>query len=160
MKEWQPVGGENYPVISKGLACPTTPYRPIESIGDYSGLSNRSAVDETKNPGALAGATGAESIEQAFYEKVYQIRAARATSLCLAIGDCDPRDACEIMVAALSDLAAGQPSAPLLSFMDTAAFWADLACETELKAYLLACWSRLSPTSQAGFLAYVGGAAA
>ena len=50
---------------------------------------------------------------------------------------------------------AGQPIPPLMGYMDEAAFWADLACRAELKAYMLACWRRLSAADKAAFLAYV-----
>ena len=112
-----------------------------------------------ETPAARASATGAKSNEQAFKSKHYLKRAEAATALCLAIADCDPSDACEIMVAALADLSAGWPIPPLFNFMDEAAFWADLAPMPELKAYALACYNRLPLTDQAAFLAYVGRAA-
>ena len=59
------------------------------------------------------------------------------------------------MAATLADLSAGHPDAPLYLFMDHAAWWADFACEAELKAYCLACYNRLSPRSRAAFLAHV-----
>ena len=85
----------------------------------------------------------------------YRLRAAHATTLCYAISKCDPRDACWIMAAALEDLSAGMPGAPLFSFMHEANWWADWASEPELKAYLLACWTRLSPAARASFLRYI-----
>lgn len=85
----------------------------------------------------------------------YRLRLEHARTLAFAIGQCDPRDACHIMSAAIDDLSAGMPGAPLFSFMDAANWWADLASEPELKAYLLACWTRLSPKAQASFLAFV-----
>lgn len=42
------------------LASPTARNVPIEAIGEYRRLSNLSNVAEKENPGALAGATGAE----------------------------------------------------------------------------------------------------
>ena len=148
------------PCEINAVACPTAPNRPFEFIGDYCDLSNRSATAEVENPGALAGATGAICIEQVFKTKHYRNRAEAATALCHAIAECDPDDASQIMAVALADLSAGQPVAPLFSFMDQAAFWADFALVPELKAYALACYSRLPAKDQAAFLAYIGGRAA
>ena len=114
---------------------------------------------KNENPGALAGATGAIKIELAFKSKDYLKRAEAATTLCLAIADCDRQDACEIMEAALLHLGAGQPRPPLFSVMDEAAEWADFAVTAELKAYALACFNRMRPADQSAFLAYVGRAA-
>ena len=83
---------------------------------------------------------------------------ATATVLCHAILDCDPADACEIMAVAYDDLRAGMPIAPFLGVMDEAGFWADMATRAELKAYCLACYTRLPATDQAAFLGYVRGA--
>lgn len=110
---------------------------------------------ETKNPGALAGATGADRKTDTFTGQYYRKRADAATALCHAIAECDPRDACQIMAAALDDLSAGMPGAPLFSYLDAANWWSDLASEPELKAYLLACWSRLSPRAQSNFLRFI-----
>ena len=118
-------------------------------------MSNPLATSETKNPGASGNATGANSTDLAIVSEEYRLRAAHATTLCYAISNCDPRDACHIMAAALDDLSAGMPGAPLFSFMDAANWWADLASEPELKAYLLACWTRLSPKAQTAFLRYI-----
>ncbi len=112
---------------------------------------------KNENPGALAGATGANWKSVGDLSAAYRMRAEAATSLCLSIGNCHPSDACEIMAAALADLSAGMPVAPLYSPMDEAAFWADLATRAELKAYALACFTRLSQQDQAAFLSYVGG---
>ena len=112
-----------------------------------------------ETPGALAGATGAMSNELAFKTKHYRQRAKSATALCYAIADCDPADACEIMAAAHADLSIGMPIAPLLSVMDEASSLADMATFDELKAYALACYTRLRPADQLAFLAYVGRAA-
>ena len=62
------------------------------------------AAHANENPGALAGATGAGSIELAFRSTDYRMRAEAATSLCLAIANCAPQDAVIVMAAALADL--------------------------------------------------------
>lgn len=83
-------------------------------------------------------------------------RIRRARALCEAIGDCHPQDACEVMAAALADLSAGMPIAPLFDVMGEARSWAEFATRAEVKAYALACYRRMSPADQAAFLAYVG----
>ena len=90
----------------------------------------------------------------------YRERAAAATALCHAIAECDPADACEIMAAALADLSAGMPMAPLFGHMDQATFWASMATRPERKAYALAAFLSLSASDRAGFLAYVQGGGA
>lgn len=52
---------------------------------------------------------------------------------------------------------AGAPLAPLFSFMDEAAFWADMAEPEELEAYCLASFNRMATGRQAAFLDYVNG---
>lgn len=52
-------------------------------------------------------------------------------------------------------MGAGQPQPPLFSFMDQAAFWADLAEPDELDAYCLASFNRMRATRQAAFLEFV-----
>ena len=75
----------------------------------------------------------------------------------MAIANCHPQDACEIMEAALVDLGAGAPVPPLLGVMSEAISWAEWASVAELKAYALACFTRMSPRNQAAFLGYVAG---
>ena len=108
-----------------------------------------------ENPGALAGATGAVSNELAFKSEAYRHRLKSATALCHAIADCDPRDACEIMEAALADLRIGLPRAPFGSLMDEARVWAEFSNRSELKAYCAATFDAMTPDDQAAFQAYV-----
>jgi len=129
--------------------------RPVENIGEFPRLSNPDLANE--NPGALAGATGADDIEQAFKTQEYRSRAIAATALGHAIANCHPEDACALMEAALDDLRAGMPIAPFGGIMDQARFWADMATRNERKAYTLACFDRLSAADQSAFLAHVGG---
>lgn len=67
-----------------------------------------------------------------------------------------PDDAASVAEEAL--YGAGMPQAPLFNYMDEAAFWADMATTSELKAYILACFNRLSPHDRAAFLSYVSAA--
>lgn len=118
-------------------------------------MSNPSTHAENENPGASGNATGAENIDLAITSIEYRLRLEHARTLAFAIGQCDPRDACHIMASALDDLSMGMPGAPLFSFMEHANWWADWASEPELKAYLLASWTRLSPRAQSAFLSYI-----
>ena len=85
----------------------------------------------------------------------FTLRAEHLTTLCLAIANCDPRDACQIMSAALFDLTNGAPTPALIGIMDEAGFWADWATRDQLKAYCLACFTRMSEADQLAFLCYV-----
>lgn len=145
------------PTESKGIFGKPTQIQALSDQGLTICLqTEKRAANE--NPGALAGASGANWKSVGDLSKPYLKRAESATSLCLAIKACHPSDACEIMAAALSDLSAGMPIAPFYSPMNEAGFWADLATRAELKAYALACFKRLSQEDQAAFLRYVGGA--
>ena len=87
------------------------------------------------------------------------MRAENATSLCLAIANCHPHDACQIMDAALDDLGRGQPRPAMFSIMAEANEWAEFATRAEIKAYALACFNRLSATDRMALVAYTGGRA-
>ena len=95
-----------------------------------------------------------------FKTEFYRKRAEAASGLCEAIADCHPSDACEIMAAALADLSAGMPNAPLFGYMDQATFWADRSPVAELKAYCLASFLSLPQPDQRAFLAHVQGGGA
>ncbi len=115
---------------------------------------------EMETPEALAGATGAKSIELAsFRSEEYRSRAVAASALGSAIAECDPADACILMEAALADLLSQRmPPAPFLGgVMDAARCWAGWASANEHKAFALACFERLSAADQRAFLAHVGG---
>lgn len=91
-----------------------------------------------ENPGALAGATGAE-IEVSFVDPEYRIRANRATTLCLAIRETHPDDARQILTAALIDLSAGMPRHTAFGdIREDATWWADMATPEELMEYMAA----------------------
>lgn len=80
---------------------------PVDNNGDYRPLANLEiALHDPQNetPAALAGATGADQIEQVFKSQTYCSRADTATALCYAIAECDPEDACVIIGAALDGL--------------------------------------------------------
>ena len=125
--------------------------------------SNSELTPANENPGERAGSTWAKGIGQVTVETDYLKDRATATALCHAILDCDPDDARKIMLVAFERLALpapyGMPVAPFLGAMDEADFWADMATLTELKAYCLACFTRMPAKAQVAFLGYVGGSA-
>lgn len=113
-----------------------------------------------ENPGALAGATGAGNSELAFKSQEYRLRAERATTLCLAIAECDPEDSAPILWAALDDFhRQGLPGRPLTNVMAHATEWASWATEGELKAYAIAAARRMNPATREAFRVYLGGGA-
>jgi hypothetical protein len=120
-------------------------------------LSNRSADAGKEKPGASGNATGLNQIDLAIKAQDYIKNRETATALCHAILDCDPADACEILAVAYGDLRAGMPIAPLEGLISEARVWAEFATTAELKAYALACYTRLSAGDQAAFLRHVGG---
>ena len=155
-------GGLTHDKRNQGFAAANLEYSPVEMIGQFRQLANLSPDDPPPpngNPGALAGATGAKSIELAsFRSEEYRTRHENARRLGDAIAECHPEDACILMEAALADLLAERmPPAPFLGIMPSARFWADWASVSELKAYCLASFERLSAADQSAFLAHVGG---
>ncbi len=80
----------------------------------------------------------------------------RAALAFMALRSLDPEIACVTADTALHS-GVGAPLAPLFSFMDEAAFWADMAEPEELEAYCLACFDRMATRRQAAFLDYVNG---
>lgn len=127
----------------------------IEFAQESQGLANHAQGRANENPGALAGATGAEYEVSHFKEEEYRKRAEAATALCRSIAQCDRDDAVLILSAALVDLSMGAPLPVWLSALDDARWWASLATEIELKAFLLASFEALRPTARRAFLVHV-----
>lgn len=73
-----------------------------------------------------------------------------------AMKSLDRNDAILTVEAAI-DEGAGPPIPPLFSFIDEAAFWADMAHPEELEAYCLACFNAMSRTRQVAFLDHLQG---
>lgn len=113
-----------------------------------------------ENPGALAGATGANVDVEKHLAEEYRHRRAWAMALRQAIRECDPLDAALILSDELERLRQGAPIPPLMNAMEEARDWAAWATPFEVKAYCLACFQAMPPKDQAGFLAYVTGRAA
>ena len=75
-----PDGAQFFSEIN-ALDCPTPVTPTIEKIGDFRGLSNPVPTPANENTGALAGATGGMSNEQAFKSKAYLKPRGNAMSL-------------------------------------------------------------------------------
>lgn len=118
-------------------------------------LPNIPPDGEKESPGALAGATGDElhSWLEWFDHNTKREDAARA--LMSAVLGCDPADRLELLERFYDASRPGFPIVSLDSLMAEAGFWADRASPAERKAYALACYTRMAPADQAGFLAYV-----
>lgn len=110
-------------------------------------------VSENENPGALAGATGADFDSSDSLES-YKTRYGLATLLCQTINACHPREAAPIMVAALGEMGAGVPPT-IRKPMVEAREWAKDATVYELRAYAAACVEEMPAEDLANFLAYV-----
>ena len=148
-------GGEgvSQPFQRAILANPENP--AFENFAGNRALANPPDDPENENPGALAGATGADLHSWLEWVDLSIQRESAARSLMDAVLACEPRDRIPLMERFIEALRPGQPIAAFGSIMAEASFWADMASAAELKAYALACYSRLSPADQIGFLNYV-----
>jgi len=64
-------------------------------------------------------------------------RAETATTLCMAIGACNPSDAAQIMAAALEQMATGGPDHDVFGTVrQDAEWWAEIAPAHEVQAYV------------------------
>ncbi len=124
----------------------------------FADVTGEASFEARKNPGALAGATGALDDGSTRREKEYPDRLASATALRAAVRRCDPTDAALILSDELERLRCGAPIPPLLNAMEEACDWASIATPFELKAWCLASYRALPARDQAGFWAYVTGA--
>jgi hypothetical protein len=135
-----------------------------------------------ENPGALAGATGAESLEKSGVVSSYPGSTSRAIVQMIEAAESGDADACTMAlrglerlpatyratIAALSlgsldddDAAhvvdatlrtAGFPLSDRVAPMQAARFWSERASRAERKAYAAACFEALHPDDQAAFL--------
>lgn len=113
-------------------------------IEKFGGMANLAEAAEKKNPGALAGATGAHTEKHSLCVEDYRMRAECATALAEAIADCHPDDAVQLMVAALHDLTPEGPRCDFfLSAAEDAAWWASVAAPAQLSAVLAATLEQL-----------------
>lgn len=107
------------------------------------------------NPGALAGATGTDDKAfLAWFDNNLE-RQAAARALIAAVLDCRPEDQALFLEIILDNIRPGWPKAYNIDLMEEASWWADNSTRSERKAYMLACYRRLSPEDQTAFLAFV-----
>ncbi|WP_246175229.1 hypothetical protein [Paracoccus limosus] len=133
---------------------PGTPREP-----DTPALPSNAAA-ENENPGALAGATGAdlEGFWSLFNHNLE--RQAQASRIIDAVLSCDPEDRVLFLETILDQIRPGWPKSFNIDVMEEAGWWADTASTPERKAYMLACYRRLSRTDKEAFLTYITGRAA
>lgn len=86
-------------------------------------------------------------------------RALATRQFCHALVQFEPDDRLEVLEDAYEFFSAGFPMPLLGTLMEQAAFWADRASRQERKAYLLACYNRVSPEDRAAFWRHVRAAA-
>ena len=113
-----------------------------------------------ENPGALAGATEVdlEGFWSLFDHNL--IRQAQASRIIDAVLSCDPEDRVLFLETILDQIRPGWPKSFNIDVMEEAGWWADTASTPERKAYMLACYRRLSRTDKESFLTYITGRAA
>ena len=159
-KKWQPVGGANSPEITTASGWLTSVNAPIESIEESPALANLAESSGDCNPGALAGATEAkvEKFWEWFDSNVK--RQAGASRIIEAVLSCDPEDRVLFLETILDQIRPGWPKSFNIDVMEEAGWWADTATTPERKAYMLACYRRLSRTDKEAFLTYITGRAA
>lgn len=118
------------------------------------GPSNDVGQSASKNPPS----DDLQSDLQWLDDRVSRVDAASA--LVCAILTCPPDIREGLLEAALEHQRAGQPMPPFTTLPAQAAYWGDMARQSELKVYLVVCFNRLLPAEQQAFLATVQGRAA
>jgi len=115
---------------------------------------------ENENPGALAGATGAdiEGFWGLFDNNLN--RQVQASRIVEAVLDCGPEDRVLFLETILDQIRPGWPQSFNIDVMQEASWWADTATRPEIKAYAVTCYRRLSREDKKAFLNYITGAAA
>ena len=93
-----------------------------------------------------------------FVASLYLTANERVALAFAALNSLEPEEA-ELTAAAAIGSANSPPIPALISEMDEAGFWADWATRDRLKAYCLACFTRMSEADQVAFLCYVRRAA-
>lgn len=119
-------------------------------------MSNLSDTPANENPGALAGATGAEVQINADCADDSAERQSRAIALANAAADCPVEFRARLLERLLDTMRPGWPVPAFMGrVMEEAGFWADMASRAELKAYALACWQRMPVEDREGFIRYL-----
>ena len=124
-------------------------------------MSNPETGAENENPGALAGATGADLVSIGEHPDHTLNRRAAAMALADAAADCPEPIRARLLERLLDTF---RPGWPIPAFPGTvlleARAWAETASRVELKGYALACVERMPSDDRAAFLAFVAGSAA
>lgn len=107
------------------------------------------------DPGARASATEVNVQSGRDYDQYIRRDPATTRRFSDALVQFDPDDRLDVLEDAHEFLCAGMPIVLFGSMMEQAAFWADRASRTERKAYLLACFNRLSVDDQLAFFQHV-----
>lgn len=108
-----------------------------------------------ENPGALAGATGAEFKDWLSWVDNNLNRESSARGLIEAVLACDPRDRIPLMERFIEAMRCGAPMPTIGGIMAEARDWAAWACRAELKAYALASYEAMNGRDQAAFLGHL-----
>ncbi|WP_224767380.1 hypothetical protein [Paracoccus yeei] len=112
---------------------------------------------ENESPGALAGATGTdiEGFWSLFDNNL--TRQAQASRIIEAVLACEPADQVLFLETILDQIRPGWPKSFNIDVMEEAGWWADTATTPERKAYMLACYRRLSWADKQAFQTYITG---
>ncbi|MFC0812567.1 hypothetical protein ACFHYO_10650 [Paracoccus panacisoli] len=138
------------------IDCPRPPCGDVEIVAENPRLSNPEMGTENENPGALAGATGADLHGSRVDANYTLTRRAAAIALADAAVDCPPEIRARLLERLLDQF---RPAWPMPAFMgrvmEEAGFWADMASRAELKAYALACYRRMPPQDRIAFIDFL-----
>ena len=153
-------GGQDATQGSQHLALVNRKNVTIEKACENRPAVNLSDIEESDNLGALAGATEVkvENFWEWFDSNVK--RQAGASRIIEAVLSCDPDDRVLFLETILDQIRPGWPKSFNIDVMEEAGWWADSATTPERKAYMLACYRRLSRADKESFLTYITGRAA
>lgn len=137
------------------LSCPTPPTKPVDNAGENRRLSNLENGLENENPGALAGATGADVQTTIAWLDHTLNRIDAASGLRAAVLAIPADDRVPFLEAALAALEPDWPGVPFNGPLVEARDWATWASLPQREALTLACFETLPAHRQAAFLAHV-----
>ncbi|WP_299129589.1 hypothetical protein [uncultured Amaricoccus sp.] len=129
-------------------------------------MANLTAEHANENPGALAGATGAEievslnGCDLTTSPDQPSTPAERAIAILTAWHALTDWEAVHFADHVFAQVRGHGPVPPFNSFLAEARQWADFTSPSELDAYALAAFDRMRPARQTAFLAHVGRIAA
>ncbi|MDS9467931.1 hypothetical protein RGQ15_10175 [Paracoccus sp. MBLB3053] len=114
-------------------------------------------IAQKKAQVALAGATEVEIESFWDWAEINADRQAKASKVIESVMDCEPEDRVLFLETILDQIRPGWPKSFNIDVMEEAGWWADTATTPERKAYMLACYRRLSRADRAAFLTYITG---